>query len=177
MTNNLLFAGFGGQGILFSGKIIAYIGLINGSNVSWMPSYGPEMRGGTANCSVCISDTEIGNPMVTQPDSLIVMNIPSYDKFIDNIVPNGSVYLDSSLIDREPVRNDINYYPIPATLLSKENNLDKLANIIILGKFLQVTKIATYDVVKKAIEKCISSKKLNLLEGNFKALEIGYNYN
>lgn len=176
MIKNILFAGFGGQGILFSGKITAYTGLLSGENVSWLPSYGPEMRGGTANCSVCISDVEIGCPMVLSPDNLIVMNIPSYDKFIDNVVEGGNLILDSSLIDKKVERDDINVYKIPATLLSKENNLSGLANIIILGKFLKETGFSTVEVVKKAIEKSISSKKMHLLESNFKALEIGYNY-
>ena len=98
---NILFAGFGGQGVLFSGKVIAYAGMMEGKEISWLPSYGPEMRGGTANCSVCISDNKIGSPLVTNPDILVAMNLPSLDKFEKDVVPGGMIILDSTLINRK----------------------------------------------------------------------------
>ena len=101
MTNQILIAGFGGQGVLFTGKFLAYKGLLEGREVSWLPSYGPEMRGGTANCSVILSDDPVGSPIVSNPDSLIVMNLPSYDKYEQSVVPGGKVFVDSTLIDRK----------------------------------------------------------------------------
>ena len=134
---DILLAGFGGQGILFAGKIMASCALIDGREVSWLPSYGPEMRGGTANCSVCLSETPIGSPLVLKPNLLIVMNNPSYDKFIDAVVPGGKVVINSSLIDRKTDRTDIEAFYIPATDLANQNELQSLANMICLGKLLK----------------------------------------
>ena len=106
-TTQYLFAGFGGQGILFSGKFLAYKGLMDGANVSWLPSYGPEMRGGTASCSVIVSDTPVGSPIVSRPDVLIAMNLPSLDKYEETVVPGGTIYVDSTLIERKVQRTDV----------------------------------------------------------------------
>ena len=118
---NMVFAGFGGQGVLFAGKVAAYAGLIEGKEISWLPSYGPEMRGGTANCSVCISDEPIGSPLITAPNYLIAMNLPSLERFIDGVEPGGTVILDSSLIDREIARGDITVHRVPSSRLAEEN--------------------------------------------------------
>ena len=120
---NMVLAGFGGQGILFAGKVIAYAGLMDGQEVSWLPSYGPEMRGGTANCSVCLSDEPIGSPQVLNPDVLIAMNLPSYEKFIKAVVPGGKVFIDSSLISGKVEREDVEAFYVPATTLAEENDL------------------------------------------------------
>ena len=117
---NILFAGFGGQGVLFSGKVIAYAGMMEGKEISWLPSYGPEMRGGTANCSVCISDNKIGSPLVTNPDILVAMNLPSLDKFEKDVVPGGMIILDSTLINRKVERDDVNVIYLPASKLSED---------------------------------------------------------
>ena len=127
---NALLAGFGGQGILFMGKVIAYAGLTDGKEVSWLPSYGPEMRGGTANCSVCISSDPICSPLVVTPNVFVAMNGPSYDKFIDSVVPGGIVILDSTLVEREVKRDDITVCLVPATQMAEEHGLKGLANII-----------------------------------------------
>ena len=137
MNKQILIAGFGGQGILFSGKFLAYEGLIDGKEVSWLPSYGPEIRGGTANCSIIISDTKIGSPIVDTPDVLIAMNAPSFDKYINEIVPGGQVFVDSSLISKKSERTDIEAYYIPATKLASDNGMSTLANMIIVGKILK----------------------------------------
>ena len=121
---NALLAGFGGQGILFMGKVIAYAGLTDGKEVSWLPSYGPEMRGGTANCSVCISSDPICSPLVVTPNVFVAMNGPSYDKFIDSVVPGGIVILDSTLVEREVKRDDITVCLVPATKLAEEHGLN-----------------------------------------------------
>ena len=115
---NFLLAGFGGQGILFSGKVIAYSGLMDGKEVSWLPSYGPEMRGGTANCSVCISDDPIGSPLVLSPDVLMAMNLQSFDKFINAVVSGGTAVIDSTLVDKKTERTDITSIYVPATALA-----------------------------------------------------------
>jgi 2-oxoglutarate ferredoxin oxidoreductase subunit gamma len=147
MTSNIILAGFGGQGILFAGKLLAYSGLMDGKEVSWLPSYGPEMRGGTANCSVVISDDEISSPLVLEPDELIVMNLPSFNKFINAVKPGGKAFIDSTLIDIKSDRTDIDCFYIPATDLAAENNLKGIANIILIGKLLKETGLTTLDVV------------------------------
>ncbi|GHV44222.1 2-oxoacid:ferredoxin oxidoreductase subunit gamma [Clostridia bacterium] len=176
MTNELLFAGFGGQGILFCGKVAAYAGLVDGLEVSWLPSYGPEMRGGTANCHVMISDAKVGSPLVNNPTTLIVMNIPSFDKFESAVVSGGSVIVDSSLISREGARADVNYYRIPATQMANDMGAPKLANMIMLGKMAAVTGTMSLDSLRKAVEKSVPASKKGLVETNFKAIEAGYNY-
>lgn len=170
---NMLFAGFGGQGVLFAGKITANSGLIEDKYVSWLPSYGPEMRGGTANCSVCLSEEPIGSPLVLNPDVLVAMNLPSYDKFIDKVVPGGTVVIDSSLVNKKCERKDINCFYVPATELSQKQNLQGLANIIILGKVLAETKFAPVKTVEQAILKCVPPKKQHLAEPNMRAIHLG----
>ena len=120
-TTNFLFAGFGGQGILFSGKFLAYKGLTEDKQVSWLPSYGPEMRGGTASCSVIVSDTPVGSPIVSNPDVLIAMNLPSLDKYEDSVVSGGKIFVDSTLVERKVKRTDVEVYYIPATKLASDN--------------------------------------------------------
>ena len=173
---NFVFAGFGGQGILFTGKVVAYTGLVDDREVSWLPSYGPEMRGGTANCSVCLSNTPIGSPLVLQPDAIVVMNNPSYDKFIDTVVPGGVAVVDSSLVDRKCAREDITVVYIPATKLAQENGIAKLANLIMLGGLLKATEFTSLESVKAAVEKCVPPTKQELIELNMKAITIGEGY-
>jgi len=173
MAINMIFAGFGGQGILFSGKIVAYAGLIDGKQVSWLPSYGPEMRGGTANCSVCLSDEPIGSPLVTEPDVLVAMNAPSFDKFIDTVAPGGKVFIDSTLVDRRCERDDIEMYAVPATRLSNDEHLEGIANIILLGKVLGETSFASNETIEKSLKKCVPASKAHLLEHNLRAIKLG----
>lgn len=172
---NMVLAGFGGQGILFAGKVIAYGGLNDGKEISWLPSYGPEMRGGTANCSVCISDKTIGSPLVLNPDVLIALNLPSFEKFIDAVKPGGTVIVDSSLINKKVERDDVNAFYVPATKLAEENGIKGLANIILVGKLFKETAFCTSEALDKAIQKCVPARKANMLEFNKKALEIGMN--
>ena len=169
----MLFAGFGGQGILFSGKVVAYCGLIDDKEVSWLPSYGPEMRGGTANCSVCLDNRPIGSPLVTSPDVLVAMNGPSFDKFIDAVAPGGKVFIDSTLVDRTTARTDITLYPVPATQLTKDEELEGIANVILLGKVLGETGFASMDTVEKALDKCVPKSKAHLLPHNLRAIKLG----
>lgn len=176
-TMRTLFAGFGGQGILFSGKVMTYAGLLEGREVSWLPSYGPEMRGGTANCSVCISDQPVGSPLVTNPDAFVVMNLPSFTKYIDHVQPGGIAVLDSFLIDKKVERDDLHAFYIPATQLASENKIDGLANMIMLGKLLRETQFAKYDSVIAGLRKSVPARKADLVDANIKAIGIGMEYN
>ena len=173
MTIQTLISGFGGQGVLFAGKFLAFKGLVEDKEVSWLPSYGPEMRGGTASCSVILSDEPVGSPIVSNPDVLIAMNLPSLDKFENTVASGGTIILDSSLIDRKVIRNDLNVIYIPATRLATENNCPTLANMIIVGKLMQV--MGEYDeaVIESTLQKVISAKRADMLEINKKAMKIG----
>ena len=176
MTREYLFAGFGGQGLLFSGKVLAYKGLIEDKNVSWLPSYGPEMRGGTANCSVIVSDEPVGAPIISNPDVLVAMNLPSLDKYEPLVKKGGTILVDSSLIERKVTRDDVNVYYIPATKLAGENGAPTLADMILVGKMLNVFEEYDPENVRTALGKCVSARHADLLELNLKAMEIGRDY-
>ena len=172
-TTNYLFAGFGGQGILFSGKFLAYKGLTENKQVSWLPSYGPEMRGGTASCSVIISDTPVGSPIVSKPDVLIAMNLPSLDKYEDAVVSGGTIYVDSTLIERKVKRTDVTVHYINATGLANENKMPTLAIMIIVGKILGESNEFNEESINAALGKVISARHADMLDFNLKALNIG----
>ncbi len=176
MTHEILLAGFGGQGILFSGKFLAYDGLLEDREVSWLPSYGPEMRGGTCNCSIILSDTKIGSPIVSNPNVLVAMNLPSLDKFENSAVPGAKIFVDSSLIDRKVERDDVEVYYIPATKLASDENLPGLANMIMIGHVIAKAGVMPYENVETTMKKLVPAKKQNLIELNIKAVELGYNY-
>ncbi len=175
-TKQFLFSGFGGQGILFSGKFLAYKGLTEDKQVSWLPSYGPEMRGGTASCSVIVSDEPVGSPIVSNPDILVAMNLPSLDKFEQSVVPGGIIFADSTLIERKVERDDVTVYYIPATKLASDNGYPTLANMIILGKVLKVLGEFNTDDLTAALKKVISAKRADMLDVNLKALTLGADY-
>lgn len=172
---NILLAGFGGQGVLFAGKVLSYTALLAGKEVSWLPSYGPEMRGGTANCSVCISDKPVGSPLVTNPDILIPMNLPSFDKFIGAVEKDGIVVVDSTLIQKESERDDLNIFYIPATEIAEKNNLKKLTNIILLSKTVNAASLFTKDQLIAGLKKSVPKRHERLLEPNINAIELGWN--
>lgn len=175
-TTKILIAGFGGQGILFSGKALAYTGLKAGMEVSWLPSYGPEMRGGTANCSVTLSDTPIGSPIVDKPDVLVAMNLPSLEKYFYETEMGGYIIYDSSLINKNESREGVVVKGIPATAMASDNGLDGLANMIILGKVIKETSVLSLEQVKNSLAQMVPAKKAELLEKNIKAIELGYNF-
>ncbi|WP_099204382.1 2-oxoacid:acceptor oxidoreductase family protein [Scatolibacter rhodanostii] len=170
---NVLFAGFGGQGILFAGKVAAYVGLLMNKEISWLPSYGPEMRGGTANCTVCISDEEIGAPNVPNPNVFVVMNLPSFDKFIADVESGGTVVIDSSLIDKKVERDDLNVFYVPASEIAEKNNISGLANIVLVGKLFHEMKFASMEMLDKAIEYCVPKSKEKMLDMNKQAARLG----
>ncbi len=173
MTTEIVLAGFGGQGILFAGKVLAYCALIEEKEISWLPSYGPEMRGGTANCSVCISDEPIGSPLVTAPDILIAMNGPSYMKFVDAVKVGGLILLDNTVVDKVKDRDDVKEIALPATDMASEAGFGNGANMILLGKLLHETKLFPLETVQKAMEKCVSAKRASLVEMNMQAIKLG----
>ena len=172
-TTSFLFAGFGGQGILFAGKFLAYKGLLDGKQVSWLPSYGPEMRGGTASCGVIISDTPVGSPIVSKPDVLVAMNLPSLDRYEDAVVPGGMIFVDSTLIERKVKRDDVKVYYIPATKLASDNKIPTLANMIIIGRVLEALNDFKEESVVTALKKVISAKRADMLDTNLNAMKLG----
>lgn len=175
-TTKILIAGFGGQGILFLGKFLAYKGLMEELQVSWLPSYGPEMRGGTANCNVILSDDSVGSPIITTPDVLIAMNLPSLQKYVNSVEKGGQIYVDSSLIDVKVERDDVEVFYIPATQMAKDEGISSLANMIILGYMLEHNANTSFDGVEAVVEKLVPPKKEALKELNMKALNLGRNY-
>ena len=170
MTYETIMAGFGGQGLLFSGKVLAYAGLLENRELSWLPSYGPEMRGGTANCSVMLSDQEIDSPLVTRPTSLIVMNRPSLEKFEDKVVPGGSIFVNSSMIDIKVQRTDVNAYYIPCTEIASELGNSKVSNMVMLGAYLGKSKCVEVETVLAALLEKLGEKKAKLIPLNREAL-------
>ena len=173
---NILLAGFGGQGILFAGKFLAYVGLFGGQEVSWLPSYGAEMRGGTANCSVILSKELIGSPMVPHPDVFLCMNLPSLDKFEQTIVPGGMLLADSSVITREPAREDIVYYAVPATRLAGEIGMVKLANMIMIGKLMAESGLCGLSEAERVMRSIIPENRGAMVAQNMRAIEMGYGW-
>ena len=176
MTTQILIAGFGGQGVLFAGKFLAYKGLPEEKQVSWLPSYGPEMRGGTANCSVIISDMPVGSPIITNPDVLIAMNLPSLQKFVNDVVPGGKIIVDSTLIDAKVERTDVEVFYVPATQLAKDAGFSTLANMVLVGKVLKECGAVSFENNKQTFETFIPAKKAGLIDINCQALQTGYDY-
>ncbi len=173
MKNEMIIAGFGGQGVLLIGQMLAYAGMKEGRNVSWLPSYGPEMRGGTTNCSVIISDDPVGSPVVTEADTVIVFNKPSLDKFEKSLVPGGRLFINSSLIDRKPSLDDTEVYYIPANDIALKLGNLKVANIVMLGAFIAASNVATRKKLFESLKKVFGEKKAHLIAINEKAFEEG----
>ena len=173
MTYETIMAGFGGQGLLFSGKVLAHAALIEDKELSWLPSYGPEMRGGTCNCSVIVSDDPVGSPIISHPNILMVMNEPSLDKFEDTVAPGGTIFVDSSLISRKVRRTDVEVVYIPATQMATEMQATSLANMIILGAIVQKLQCVKPETITEALKETISARKASLLDLNLKAVAEG----
>jgi 2-oxoglutarate ferredoxin oxidoreductase subunit gamma len=173
MQNDVVCAGFGGQGVLLIGKVLAYAGMKAGKEVSWFPSYGPEMRGGTANCTVVISDKPIGSPVIQHPRSLIAMNLPSLDKFEPMVRDKGFVLINTSLVNREPARDDLDVLKVPASSIAIEEGSPRAANMVALGAYVGGTGIVEPEVVEGILEQEFG-KKPQVLEINLKAFRRGY---
>lgn len=176
MQLEMLVAGFGGQGVLFAGKLAAYAAMRLEKQVSWLPSYGPEMRGGTANCSVCVDNEMIGCPIVSHPKILLALNRPSFQKYIDSVASGGIAIIDNSMIPDQTKREDITCIPIPANQLAKENGLTGLANIIMVGRMLKENPFVSLEAMGQTIAEMLPPTKQHLVQPNLKALSIGYNY-
>ena len=173
MTKRILFAGFGGQGVLFSGRVLANAGLDKGFEVSWVPSYGPETRGGTSNCAVVVSDRAIGSPLVTNPDILVAMNSPSFIRYIDSVVPGGTVIYDSSLIQQNCERKDISAEAIEATILAEEKGLAGLSNMILLGRLFSELKLFDREDIEAGVKLSVAEGRDNLVRRNLEAIALG----
>ncbi|MCX7923354.1 MAG: 2-oxoacid:acceptor oxidoreductase family protein [Clostridia bacterium] len=172
----IIIAGFGGQGILSAGRLLAYAGMLDNKHVSWLPSYGPEMRGGTANCHVTISDEPVGSPILNSSTALVVMNGPSLDKFESMVVSGGMIITDSSLVERDIKRADIDLFEIPATKIASDMGNLTYANIILLGKLIARTNVVSKENFEEALKKVLPEKKHYMIPEEMKALELGMNY-
>ena len=173
MTEEIIIAGFGGQGVLSMGKILAYSGAMENKEVSWMPSYGPEMRGGTANVSIVVSDERISSPVINKFDTAIILNQQSLDKFEQSVKPGGYMLYDPNGIINPPTRKDINIYSIEATAKAAELGLAKVFNMIVLGGYLKLKPIVGGEFIRKGLEKSLPERHHKLIPENEKAIEIG----
>ncbi len=172
MTNEVVFAGFGGQGVLLAGKLLAYAGMLDGKEVSWIPAYGPEMRGGTASCSVIISNAGIGSPMVTAPSILVAMNKPSLNKFESKVKSGGVIIVNSSLIDQQVQREDVSAYYVPFNDIALKLGNAKFINMIAIGALLGAVDMVQRDSLEKAFAKNFA-KKPEMVGANIEAVECG----
>lgn len=173
---SIIISGFGGQGTLFAGQVLAYAAMDNGLEVTWIPSYGPEMRGGTANCTVIISNETIGSPLVRNPDIVLALNLPSVDKYEDMIPTGGVLVANSSLVPREIKRDDITSLLIPVNEIAEEIGLSRLGNMIMVGAMIALKPILPLDTVKKALEEHIPERHKKTLPMNFKAMDKGFKF-
>jgi 2-oxoglutarate ferredoxin oxidoreductase subunit gamma len=176
METQILFAGFGGQGVLSMGQFLTYAAMEAGKNVSWVPSYGAEMRGGTANCLVTIADQEISSPITENPMTAVIMNGPSLDKFENKVKPNGILVLNSSMVDRKPNREDVQVLELPVNQIAEEINNPRGANMILLGAYLQKTGVVEIEKVLEYFEKIFKGKKPSIIEKNKEAFLTGVEY-
>jgi 2-oxoglutarate ferredoxin oxidoreductase subunit gamma len=172
MTYEIVMAGFGGQGVMLMGQLITYAGMLENKHVSWIPSYGPEMRGGTANCSVIISDEPIGAPIVSEPATVVAMNLPSLEKFEPTLQAGGTLIINSSLIERNANRSDVKVYYVPSNDIAGELGNTKVANMVVLGAVIAITGAVTCESVLKAFAKMFA-KKPGLLAVNEEAIRRG----
>lgn len=173
MTQNILLAGFGGQGIMSMGQMLCYGGMLEGREVSWLPSYGPEMRGGAANCMVIVSDELVGSPVFSQADCFMAMNLPSLDKFENDVLPGGKLLINSTLIGRKAARADIDVYYIPANDIANELGNQRVAGMVMLGAYLKLSGALKQESVLNALKKVLGEKKADMIPINKAALERG----
>lgn len=173
MQTEIIVAGFGGQGVLFAGQLLSYAAMDEGREVTWFPSYGPEMRGGTANCTVIIADEEIGSPVVRRPQGAIVMNLPSFDKYEGLIKPGGVLVVNKSLIERKSSRTDIKVVYVPGNEIAEGLGDKRLTNMVLLGALLANLPVLNLSAIEKALQGHLPARHQKLLPMNFKALNEG----
>jgi len=174
MQKEIIIAGFGGQGVLFGGQVVAYAAMDAGKEVTWIPSYGPEMRGGTANCTVVIADEEIGSPLVKNAALAIALNLPSFDKYEAELAVGGTLIVNQSMVDRGPKRDDINVVMVPCNEIAEEIGDKKLLNMVAVGALLSVLTDITIKDVEKALEGHLPARHKHLLPKNYEALKRGF---
>lgn len=173
MCETLIMAGFGGQGIMSMGMILVYAGMLEGKEVTWMPSYGPEMRGGTANCTVVLSSEPIASPVIKHPHTLMAMNIPSLHKFSGMVRENGLILYNSSLIEEGPERKDVEIFPVPATDLAAELGESRSMNMIVLGAYLTLHQLVSEESIQQSLQQVLPAHRHNLLPINMAAYKRG----
>ncbi|PKO23547.1 MAG: 2-oxoacid:ferredoxin oxidoreductase subunit gamma [Chloroflexi bacterium HGW-Chloroflexi-1] len=173
MHEEIIFSGFGGQGALFAGQLLAYAAVDAGKHVTWIPSYGPEMRGGTAHCTVVVSDEPIGSPLVRRPTTVVALNLPSFDKYENLVKPGGRLIYNSSLMDVQPNRADIRYVAVPANEIGETLGNVRQANVVLLGAFLATTGALPLDVVESALDLHLPERQRKYLASNKAALRQG----
>lgn len=176
MQNEIIVSGFGGQGVLFGGQLLAYTAMDLNKKVTWIPAYGPEMRGGTANCTVIISDEEIGSPLVNKPKAVIAMNLPSLNKYEDVIKPGGVLIVNTSMVDRPATREDITIMSLPGNEIAEQLGAPKSLNMLMLGALLSKLPVFTLDELAKSMEAHTPERNKRFLPGNLAALKAGYEY-
>lgn len=176
MQKEIIVAGFGGQGVLFAGQLLTYAAMDEGLQVTWIPSYGPEMRGGTANCTVVISDEEIGSPMVSRPTAVIAMNLPSLDKYEDKVKEGGLLVVNQSMVDRDVKRTDIKVVLVPANTISEKLGDKRMTNMVLLGALLTNLDVLPTAAVEKALKEHLPARHHNLLPLNKEAMQHGATY-
>lgn len=174
MQKEILIAGFGGQGVLFGGQVLTYAAMDTGKEVTWIPSYGPEMRGGTANCTVVIADDEIGSPLVKNPPLAIALNLPSFDKYEELLAPGGTLVVNKSMVDREAKRDDIHVIFVPCNEIAEEIGDKRLLNMVAIGALLSVLPEVSLKDVEKALEAHLPARHKHLLPKNYEALKRGF---
>lgn len=173
MQREIVIAGFGGQGVLFAGQVLAYAAMDSGMQVTWFPSYGPEMRGGTANCTVIVADEEIGSPTVRNPQAVIALNLPSLDKYEPLVSVGGTLVANSSLTNRKVERNDLSVVEAPANEIAEEIGDRRLVTTVMLGALVEATGVLPMEVVKRALDDHLPERHRKLLPANYEALERG----
>ncbi len=174
MESNVLISGYGGQGVLFLGQLLAGSALFEGLNCTWTPAYGAEMRGGTVNCTVCLADDEVACAYVENPENVIALNLPSFTRFENKIKPGGVMIVNSSLVKSEPSRKDITYKFIPMTDIAHKSGHEKMANIVALGAFIKTFPVVKKESIISVMKEKLTGKKAQMLDGNIKALDEGF---
>ncbi len=174
MQKEILIAGFGGQGVLFAGQVLAYAAMDTGHEVTWIPSYGPEMRGGTANCTVIIADEEIGSPLVKNPPAVIALNLPSFDKYEELVQPGGVIVVNESMVDRKAERHDIMVIYVPGNEMAEACGDRRLLNMVMTGALLAAYDVLTLDDAKTALKAHLPTKHQKLIPNNFDAMDKGF---
>lgn len=173
MQTEIIISGFGGQGVLFAGQVLSYAAMDNDLHVTWFPSYGPEMRGGTASCTVIISDEEIGAPLAANPRALLALNQPSLDKYEEQVIEDGFIFLNKSLVERDVERKDTRVFEIPANDIAEETGDRRLMNMVMVGALVEGTGVLTLDAVKQALKDHLPERHHKLLPANYKAIDKG----